>query len=65
MPWSVLWCYQYSACHKMGPAWVNVDIATFFHCWFCAKICMFGIVRESLKKLLQLLPFSTYTLPVF
>lgn len=48
-----------------GSHLLKVDIATFFHCWFCAKIYMFGIIRESLKKLLQLLPFSTYTLPVF
>lgn len=58
--------YQCFVGHRTrSPVWVKVDPATFFCCWLCTKICMFGIRRESLKKLLQLLPFSTYTLPVF
>ena len=58
--------YQCFVCHRnRSPVWMKVDIATFFHCWLCTKICMFGTRRESLRKLLQLFPFSTYTLPVF
>lgn len=43
----------------------GVDIATFFPYRFFLTLCMFGIIMESRKRLLQLLPFSTYALPVF
>lgn len=44
---------------------VRVDFATFFDYWFCSKVCVFGIIRKSLQRLLPSLPFSTYTLLVF
>lgn len=44
---------------------VRVSFATFFDYRFCSKICVFGIIGESLQRLLPSLPFSTYTLLAF